>query len=164
MHNWFENQVQIRPLSPAVEAHDGCLSYEELDVLSTQLAHHFSCPGRPTRDASSILFFSKSVWATVAVLGILKSGGGCAALDPAHPSSRLEHIVADLNAFIVVISEGHAGLFDTMQQCMVVISLDTPLFDQLPILDYGPCPFVSPNNTAFTIFTSGSTGTPKESF
>lgn len=160
LHTLFQRQARAQPQAPAVEAHDGSLSYAELDVLSDKLAHHLVSLG--VKPETLVPFcFSKSMWTTVSIMGILKAGGGCVALDPAHPIDRLSRIIADSEAHVIVSGAEHADMFAHLEESKTIVPIAAELFDNLPVSESEPCPTVTPNNTAFIIFTSGSTGTPK---
>ena len=160
LHTLFQRQVKAQPQAPAVEAHDGSLTYAELDALSTKLAHHLVSLGVGPETLVPFCF-SKSMWTTVSIMGILKAGGGCVALDPAHPIGRLGRIISDSSAEVLVASTEHSGMFVELESQKTVVTVDNELMKKLPVIDSEPCPTVSHNNTAFIIFTSGSTGTPK---
>jgi amino acid adenylation domain-containing protein len=95
----------------------------------------------------------------VGILAILKAGGAYLPLEPANPSRRLEFILQDSAARLLL----------TRQESLRGISvpnLKVVLSDQEKIaIDHGPCdnpPVLSlPENLAYVIYTSGSTGKPK---
>ncbi|KGO45060.1 AMP-dependent synthetase/ligase [Penicillium expansum] len=132
----FAEQILQQPEALAVDAWDGRLTYAELDHLSTTLARHLVY----VPEALVPLCFDKSRWAVVAQMAVMKAGGACVNLDPAHPQSRLETIVKDAKATAVVVTEDF------------ILSLKG-LTHELPT--------ISPQNVVYVLFTSGSTGKPK---
>jgi amino acid adenylation domain-containing protein len=157
VHEVFEQQVHARPHSPAICSWDGELSYDELEELSTRLAHYLVSLGIGP-EMSVPLFFDKSMWAVVAMLGILKAGGVCVSLNTTHPMVRLECIIRDVGASVVLVSGAYGHRFDHMVKSVVV---EQTLFHDLAVNRSAIRALVKPTNLAFIVFTSGSTGRPK---
>ncbi|KAM4054540.1 AMP-binding enzyme [Hirsutella rhossiliensis] len=158
-HQMIQEQVLTQPAAPAICSWDGELSYQELDRLSSRLVDRLVELGvRP--DVLVPLCFEKSMWTPVAMLGVLKAGGGFVLLDPSLPQQRLQTIVGQLNASFIMSSPANFSLSSRLSE--TVIQLDPgsiSLFDSAP----HPTPLVrpSPKDAMFVVFTSGSTGTPK---
>jgi amino acid adenylation domain-containing protein len=85
----------------------------------------------------------------VGIIGILKSGAAYLPLDPDHPQSRIDTILQDSGAELLV----------TGVKLDILWLAETPA----PDLKSGRkrSPEVSPDDTAYVIYTSGSTGQPK---
>ncbi|CAG8909366.1 unnamed protein product [Penicillium egyptiacum] len=154
----FSNQVAERPDALAVDGWDGSLTYGELDHLSTTLAHHLVSLGVGP-EALVPLCFDKSRWAVVAQMAVMKAGGACVNLDPAHPQSRLETIVKDAQATVLLTNPRHAHVLGASSGLQTVIVTEH-LISNLKDLTH-ELPTVSPRNAAYVLFTSGSTGKPK---
>ena len=158
VHDLIEEQAYQRPEAPAVCSWDGNLTYRSLHHLSSKLAHHLRALGAgPERIIP--FCFEKSLWAVVAAVAILKSGGAFVALDPSIPEKRRTSIIQKTRATLMVTSPSQAGLFIEMTEAVVVLSL--AFIDSLEANDSKPCAEVRPQNAAFVLFTSGSTGEPK---
>lgn len=144
----------------AVAAWDGQLTYRELEDLSSRLAsrlHEFGV-GQETLIP---LCFSKSMWMTVAMLGVLKSGAAFVPLDPSHPSSRLQFIINQAKAKVILTSTDLFATCSSLSEASV-LSLDLNLLDRVPPLPQDTLENIAtPQNAAYVIFTSGSTGSPK---
>ena len=160
-HNMFKTQVQLRPSSVAVCAWDGKMTYEQLDRLSTRLAHHLITFMELEQDNFVPLCFEKSVWTMVAILGTLKAGAGIVPMDPFHPLSRRHKIVSDVQAKVVLCSKEYFASFSPV--CNRVLIVDGPNLDALPFPQpKSPLPSASsPRGPLYLLFTSGSTGEPK---
>jgi amino acid adenylation domain-containing protein/non-ribosomal peptide synthase protein (TIGR01720 family) len=156
MHSLVEAQVSARSYAPAILAWDGNFTYAELDSRSTQLAHHLISVGvKP--EVMVPLCYDKSGWAIIAMLAILKAGGACVALNPEHPPERLQRIVNDVKATVIVAQQHHAHLFQGIDAD--IVSPDKSLLKKYS--KTGTFTMAQPENPAFVVFTSGSTGAPK---
>ncbi|KAF7512376.1 hypothetical protein GJ744_001944 [Endocarpon pusillum] len=154
----FAQQVQMRPQAPAVNAWDGDLTYAELGELSTKLAHHLVANGVGP-EVLVPLCFEKSCWAVVAQMSVMKAGGACINLDPAHPLSRLELIIQDVRAQVMLVAPQYINKFGTNGP--KVIAVAEKFIRSLPSPSSTKLPEICPTDTAYVLFTSGSTGKPK---
>ena len=161
VHSIFSDHVSKAPNSSAVLAWDGTLTYLELDDLSTRLAFHLVDRGVGPEKVVAICF-EKSLWTTVCVLGTIKAGGAFLLLDPEHPYSRLQTIVDDVQATIVLTSDKQVERSRMLSDKICIIS--SVFVRTLPRLHGCPCNAVLPRNTLYYIFSSGTTGKPKGAF
>jgi len=158
IHKIIEEQVLLRPeTTEAICSWDATFTYRELDRLATSLAHHLVHLGVGP-EVMVPFCFEKSAWTIVAMLAILKAGGAFVPLDPAHPAARLQGIVSDLKAKVMLCSGQYQKLCETIVAQAVVVDRHT--IDQLPIRR-NVLPSPANNNAAYVIFTSGTTGKPK---
>lgn len=164
VHEIIQEKALAHPNAPAVCSWDGNLTYSELDVLATQLAHHLV--GLGVKPDSLVPFcFDKSSWTVVAMLAVAKSGGACVALDPSHPLSRIKSILYDTDARIVLAAPQHHHLFRNMVDHVVIVN--SSLMRKIPVVstnDGGAvacATAVQSHNPAVVVFTSGTTGKPK---
>lgn len=162
VHEQFATQVLSQPHSQAVCSWDGNLSYRELDDLSWRLASYISRLGVGA-EVVVPLCFDKSLWTIVAMMSVLKAGGACAALNPAHPKQRLQHIITETSASVLLVSPQHYHLFADAVPNLVshVVKIDQSLLNSLPHAESSPSIKTQPSQLAFVTFTSGSTGQPK---
>lgn len=158
VHEMVEKQVAARPQTLAIRGWDGDFSYQEMNMLASRLASHLLEFGVGP-DVFVPVCFDKSAWTVIAMLGVLKAGGGVVPLDANHPADALEGKVADAGAHIVVASEARASLFEAMVPYVVAVGPDLfhSLGEDLDDVQSGVCP----EDPAFVMFTSGSTGKPK---
>ena len=95
------------PREPAVTSEGHCLSYEELDRLSNQVARALIARGVQPGDRVGILA-PKSAASVVAVFGALKAGACYVPLDPKSPDTRLSAIMGDSGIGMVLADENTA--------------------------------------------------------
>ncbi|KAL6400145.1 putative AMP-binding enzyme [Ilyonectria robusta] len=158
VHEIIEARVQSQPDSPAICAWDGDLTYGQLDWLAAGLARRLIDLGVGP-DMIIPLCFEKSMWAPVSMLAVLKAGGGFLMLDPSLPEQRLQSIIQQAKATLVLSSvENHALSSRLVRE---VVTVNSSFFEALGerTTEYFSAP--SAESIAYVIFTSGTTGTPK---
>ena len=158
MHDMFALQVQQRPDSLAACWSGGSITYRELDDHCSKLAHHL-CSLGVFPEVFVAISFEKSLWAIAAMLGVMKAGGAYVALDPSHPRNRLETIIGDTKATIVVTSALHTNKFVGLLQKIVIA--DTTFITSIKEKCESLSSVTHPRNAAYAVFTSGTTGKPK---
>ncbi|KAJ4300033.1 hypothetical protein N0V90_005282 [Kalmusia sp. IMI 367209] len=158
IHKIFEQQAQAYPEAIALQAWDGEMSYRELDRLSTMLAGNLFQYGIGA-DALVPLCFEKSMWAVVALLGILKSGAAFVLLDPSLPVQRLATIIEKTRSKIVISSTTCFEVVADYAEKTVVVGVE--LFKDLSHQPPQKLDEISSESLMYVVFTSGSTGTPK---
>ncbi|MCF2133805.1 MULTISPECIES: non-ribosomal peptide synthetase [Mycetohabitans] len=158
VHQLFEVQVERTPGAPALEFEAQTLSYAQLNAQANRLAHRLIELGvKP--DARVAICAERSPAMVVGLLAILKAGGAYVPIDPAYPSERLAHILADVASNIVLAdAAGRTALGEAaLAECTV---LDLATLPALP--DTNPSVAgLTARHLAYVIYTSGSTGTPK---
>lgn len=160
MHYLVEAVARSNAHAEAVCAWDGSLTYSNLNYLSSLAARRLGKLG--VGPGVYVPFaFEKSLWTVVATLAILKAGGAFVPLDPNHPTSRLQEILASTNAPLVVCSELFASRFMDLGKRVVVISARTTPLQKAKTSSDLFSPLVHPRDPIFVLFTSGSTGKPK---
>ena len=159
IHDIIRDRVRSQPDAPAVHAWDGQLTYSRLDELSTRLAMSLVKLGvTPDRNPIVPLFFEKSMWTTVALLGVLKAGGAFLLLDPSLPEKRLQYMVRHVKAKIMVC--GHSTQSLGLSLVEDVIAIDDEFFARSETLVQQLLEQQS-SSLMYVVFTSGSTGVPK---
>ncbi|CAG8195497.1 unnamed protein product [Penicillium olsonii] len=141
----------------AICAWDGSLTYAELDMLTTRLAHQLRTMDIGEND-KVLLAFEKSMYAVVAFLSILKAGAAFVPVSPAYPTERMQAIIDATSPRLALCLPEATPVFDQFQVPSLGLSPSTiaPLS-----ADQGPLPSSDPERVAYILFTSGSTGRPK---
>ncbi|HXS16994.1 MAG TPA: amino acid adenylation domain-containing protein, partial [Polyangiaceae bacterium] len=156
IHQLFEASVDIEPTAPAVEVNGRVLSYRELEERANQVAHLLISRGVEPGTYVGICL-RRGFDLIIAMLGILKAGAAYLPLDPEYPADRLQFMLKDVSAALVITQEGIAPGLDYAR--VVVDGADTQAIAQCPV-DRPPLG-VDSASKCYTIFTSGSTGQPK---
>ena len=150
----FESQVNKTPEHVALVCNEDTLTYAELNQRANQLAHylreHNVGPDTPVG-----IYLDREINTVVAILAILKAGGAYLPLDPSYPAERLQFMLEDSDAPVVISLS--SMLLNTDGR--IRIDLDKLDLSGQPV-DNPPCS-ANGTNLAYIIFTSGSTGQPK---
>ena len=96
----------------------------------------------------------------VAVLAVLKAGAAYLPLGPNYPAARLEFMIADSKAQLLITSS-ELELSLPVLEGVQVWNLEDPALSVEPLADAQPATRPRPENLAYTIYTSGSSGQPK---
>ncbi|HEU4326187.1 MAG TPA: amino acid adenylation domain-containing protein [Roseiflexaceae bacterium] len=152
----FAEQAARTPDRVALALGDQKLTYAELDARADALARRLRALGvRP--ETFVALYLGRSVDMIVGLLGILKAGGVYAPLDPDSPPERLQGILEQLGAPLVLTRQGLLERLPAGAARPVCLDRD---IDWTATGDTPAAP-VAPEQLAYVIFTSGSTGQPK---
>jgi amino acid adenylation domain-containing protein len=158
LHHLFEQQAAQTPDAIALVCEGQQLSYGELNRRANQFAHYLRERGvRP--DTMVAMCLHRSAYLVVAMMGILKSGGAYVPLDPAYPEGRLELMMEDSGAPLLVTEK---FFFSKMKASTESIICIDELTDELTKRSTANPELVTDHeNLAYVIYTSGSTGKPK---
>lgn len=160
VHDLIAEQSRILPIrTPAVCSWEGDLTYTKLISLSTRLARQLTALGVGPESYVPICF-EKSLWAIVAMLGIMQAGGAFVPLEPTHPESRLKFIISDVNAQLILSSKKHSKKFAGYPGVTTHVVSNSLEQANEPLLEQDTSKS-NAANAAYLIFTSGTTGLPK---
>lgn len=153
----FEEQVSLDPDAVALIWDGGELTYRDLNARANQLAHYLRERGvkGDTRVAACL---HRSPDLIVALLAILKAGGAYVPLDPAYPQQRLEFMMADSGAPLMLTQTKLASNLPISESIICIDALGEELVKQSQ--ENQPS-IVGADNLAYVMYTSGSTGQPK---
>ncbi|WP_308722804.1 non-ribosomal peptide synthetase [Paenibacillus polysaccharolyticus] len=156
LHIHFQKSVRSFSKRQAIKDLNETLSYEELNDRSDYIARGLLNKGLKTGEVVAFIC-ERSVNTIAGLLGILKAGGVFLPIDPSLPSERVNYMLKDSQAQILLISSRFALEVDSLLQNILIIEDVVSLNDKQDI-DY---PLVSKDHAACIIYTSGTTGHPK---
>ncbi len=155
LHELFAEQAARTPAAPAVVFEGRALSYAELQEGAGRLARRLRRLGVGAETRVGICV-ERGPGMALAILGVLAAGGAYVPLDPAYPAERLEYMLRDSGARVLVAEAGAAAGLPEFGGEVVWLGADDGTGG-------GSAPPRSPfpDALAYVIYTSGSTGTPK---
>jgi len=155
---YFENCVSATPEKIALICQNVKFTYGKLNERVNQLANFLQTKGVGPEKLVGVCLPRKPNL-IIALLAILKTGGGYVPLDPAYPQERLKFIIEDTDLnWIITDNSVEKSLPENNSQ---IFNLDkfAELKDELS--KKNPKVRIYPENVAYLIYTSGSTGRPK---
>ncbi|KAJ5950560.1 Male sterility NAD-binding [Penicillium vulpinum] len=160
LHELFQARTCERPNQPAAVTTEGCLTYAQLDKLSSILAATLVERGIG-RGAIVPILFEKSLWAIVSILAILKAGAASTSICASHPNLYIAKVVEQTKSTVVLTSETEYDRLARVKgvDCMVISEATLGLLPQ-PSASW-QFPRGDKEDIACVLFTSGSTGQPK---
>jgi len=146
-------QTRSSPERIAVRFEGRALTYSELERQSERLANVLLTQGAEPEKIVAVCI-ERCELMLVALLAVLKTGAAYLPLDPQLPAKRLQQMVVDSGA-LLVLAKGSSLSLDYSAAVLDVENL--PETSAMPIRKID----LHPDNLAYIIYTSGSTGTPK---
>jgi amino acid adenylation domain-containing protein len=157
VHELFSEQAAKTPDAVAVVFEDKELTYRELDAKSNQLARHLRKLGVKSETLVGVCV-ERSVEMIIGLLGILKAGGAYVPLDPRYPKDRVEFVLRDAAASVLLTQASLAGDISGSEHAIL---LDADWAAIATESDAKLDSTTSGEDLAYVIYTSGSTGLPK---
>lgn len=148
----FEKQVKRDPDAIAIVCDNESITYGELNRKANLLGRRLLQEGIGPEDCVALLL-PQSIERFVGIYGVLKAGGAYVPIDPAYPKDRIDYILSDCNAKLLLTMDSSANF-------------SVPMIDLGdPTLWIGTCQDppsrTTSQNLAYCIYTSGTTGKPK---
>ena len=163
IHNLFEAQAGRTPEAIAVEAGFSQITYAVLAARAESVAVRLRAAG-VRRGVVVGLCVERGVDLLAGLLGILKAGGAYLPLDPGHPRARLDFMLADAAAPVLLTQRALRA--ELPLEAARVICLDdaedlAPRSSAAPEPPRGEDAEPDAQSPAYVLYTSGSTGKPK---
>ena len=155
----IEKQARLNPDKLAVVGADSRYTYRQFNAAANRVAHSLLAASVSLAD-KVLMMMPRVAEAYVVRQGIVKSGGAFVPVDPKYPDDRIEYIVADSGAKVVLttsrLAQEKRALIEradlkvlTVEECLACHN-DADLDLDIPT-----------SSLCYIIYTSGSTGKPK---
>jgi amino acid adenylation domain-containing protein len=160
IHALFEEQAERTPDRTALVFKDESLlnktlTYKELNDRSNHLARILR--GKGVKPDSIVgIMMERSLEMIVAIMGILKAGGAYLPIDPGYPKDRINYMLSDSKAPVLITQEKDKEHFEFKGDIILTEELTQPEEGSTNLTETS-----TPENLAYVIYTSGSTGKPK---
>ncbi|KFY79792.1 hypothetical protein V499_01225 [Pseudogymnoascus sp. VKM F-103] len=160
VHSLIKRVVWEFSSSPAIRSWDGDLTYQQLDQVSTKLAHQLIGVGVKPR-TNIALYFEKTWLTPVVIVALMKAGAASIALDISQPRERLRAITAQISPSFILSSSANEELARELGMAEVVVvdrkmlSEETIIARSLPTVSPSDdlCVFLSPDGSAGVVVT-----------
>lgn len=150
----FERQVQLSADEVAVVFEGETLSYKELNRCANQLGEHLRVAHHCKPDHLIAIMCERSELMMIGLLGILKSGAAYVPIDPSYPKERIEYILNDCGADVLLTGKVVPEDLKFNGAVIPIRQFRNGGLETLSLIN-------TPDNLCYVIYTSGSTGKPK---
>ncbi|MCY8131450.1 amino acid adenylation domain-containing protein, partial [Bacillus spizizenii] len=161
VHQLFEETAQRHKDRPAVTFNGQSWTYGELNAKANRLARILIDCGISADERVGVLT-KPSLEMSAAVLGVLKAGAAFVPIDPDYPDQRIDYILQDSGAKLLLKQEG-ISVPDSFSGDVILLDGDRTILS-LPLDENdeeNPETDTNAENLAYMIYTSGTTGQPK---
>ncbi|NOU19052.1 MAG: amino acid adenylation domain-containing protein [Bacteroidales bacterium] len=167
IHQLFQEQAEKSPEEVALVYEQQKLTYKELNEKSNQLARHIQTQYKQrtnqslNSDSFIALYLDRNLEMVVGILAVLKAGGAYVPIDPGYPQERVDYILEDTCAELLLSQKHLVGERQNQLPRDKVINIDLAE-DIYSKEDASKLPQHSKStDLAYVIYTSGTTGRPK---
>lgn len=158
VHRHIEAHAASRPEAIALKFQDQQLSYAELNQRANQLAHHLIQIGVAAGDRVAVCT-QPSLESVISLLAIFKAGATYVPLDSTHPLERLETILEDTQAKVLLTQTSLRSNLPATPEHILCLDQDWNSICSYP--EHNLDTEIDLDATAYIIYTSGTTGKPK---
>ncbi len=150
----FEEKARRKPTVPAVQQGRKVLTYRQLNQRANQLAHYLLKQNIKKEERIAVLGgHTKEM--IVGILAVLKAGGVYLPLDRNYPGDRLNFMIENSGASIVITQKKYKHLVgDGLKIVDVENAAKNESKRNIRLA-------ISPSDLAYVMYTSGSSGQPK---
>jgi amino acid adenylation domain-containing protein len=151
-------RARAMPDAVAVVCEGEQMTYRHLTTRANQVARYLRARGVRAGVPVGVCL-ERSVYQIVALLAILQAGGIYVPLDPEAPRARLQHVVADTGAPLLLTQQRLLRKIGNPGAALVSLDRSWELIGQQSQTELDDRP--RPEELAYILYTSGSTGQPK---
>ena len=155
--HFFNKCAKKYPDHTAIKFNGRTISYREINEKSNKLAKLLIDKNIQKGDMVGMAL-DRSPEMIISLLGILKSGAAYVPLDPEYPKDRIEFMLEDSSAKILLTSNKYHNHFTSLAT-EILIEDAWKEFDNYTATE--PVINITGDDMAYVLYTSGSTGKPK---
>ncbi|MBP1562525.1 MAG: amino acid adenylation domain-containing protein [Oscillospiraceae bacterium] len=152
----FREKAAAFPEHIAVVSGETKLTYKQLDEITDNLAHYLREKGIDREKTVGVLI-DRSEYMVICALGVLKACGAYMPLDPTYPPERLNLMMNDSGAEILITTPALSSVIDDNFSGVRIMT------EEIPALPKCSAKLPTPDckDLFIMLYTSGSTGVPK---
>ena len=152
----FEREVIARGKQAALAFDGQWISYEELNARANQVAAQLAQRGIG-RGSIIAVALPRSHDLIVSLIGVLKAGAAYLPIDSHLPLERIQYMVDDAGAQLILVSSQHLSQFSKIPQALTYAALLAEKSGQTRATALRP----HAEDICYLVYTSGSSGRPK---
>jgi len=157
VHQIIAERAAAIPDRTAITFGDQIISYKQLDQQANQLARILIAGG--VQKGDNIGFsVDRSIEMVISLLAIMKTGAVYIPLDPQFPLDRINYMLEDSKATMLLVSEKYKGRYKSAAK-EIILEEAYKTLDKYESTD--PAIKVGGDDLIYILYTSGSTGNPK---
>lgn len=153
----LNDTVQAYPDKVALSYKDEKITFKKLEEITNQFAG-FLLKNEVKPGDKIGLAVDRSSGMIISLIAILKAGAAYIPLDPEYPQERIEFMLSDSSASILLTSKKYKGKFTTNAKELLIEDIWSDL-SKYSTTNVNTS--VTGNDLAYVLYTSGSTGKPK---
>lgn len=157
LNSLFTERSQIDKSKVILKFNDQQFTYLDIDKSSNKLAW-FLLKNNIQIEERVGLLLDRSADMVIAMLGIMKAGAAYVPLDPEYPQERIEYMLEDSSAKILLTSRKYKSIYTNK---VLELYIEDFWDDATNYSDDEPIVQIDGHNLAYVLYTSGSTGKPK---
>lgn len=161
LDHYFEEIARQTPDAVAIEHGERKYTYARADAMANRLAHYLAERGVGPEEKVAILL-PRCAEVYLAMLGVLKAGGAYIPLDPEIPAERVNFIMEDSGAKVLITANEIVNRIAPQLKPHPLFNIDTEMASLTAYPDTKPVVGNrTPSDLCYIIYTSGTTGQPK---
>lgn len=157
LHQIISETAAANPSVTALKFNNETYTYKQLNEKANQLAAVLIAEGVAIGDKIAISL-DRSSELVIGLLAIMKAGGIYIPLDPVFPISRINYMLADSGAVMLITSKQYAGKYESKAKELLLDDIWVNLSSRSKTDPQVP---VKGKDLLYILYTSGSTGQPK---
>lgn len=157
LHELIAQVTKRLPGKTALIFENRQISYLQLDEMSNMLSHYITEQNIGIGDFVGVAL-NRSPEMLVVLLAIMKAGAAYIPLDPEYPVDRIEFILKDASAKMLITSKQYEGKFTNPTGNVFI---EDALLASAAYPATAPAVKVVAQDLLYVLYTSGSTGKPK---
>jgi non-ribosomal peptide synthetase-like protein len=161
LDHYFEQSAIQFPEAIAIEQGEKRFTYAIVEATANRLAHYLREKGIGAEEKVVILL-PRCAEVIIVMLGVMKAGGAYIPLDPEIPAERVNFIMEDSKAKVLITADEILKRIGGQIKQQPLFNIDSQLNALTKYSSAKPVTVNrTPNNLCYIIYTSGTTGKPK---